>query len=149
MSVSEVISRATTHVAFGAWAGFKMADMLDVFIEDVDQNELEVFLYSSPRKSILEHIANQTIPVQDLKGAMFWLQKALHGVRIPHKPHSLLPDWFALETVWCKHRSHLHGSYPLYKDIRDIKHELELWAGVTDAAGRLLVSLPALKYEEV
>ena len=92
----------------------------------VAQNDASVFLYATSRKSILENVASGQVaftPGKDeqatLVRGMLWLQNELSDCRIPHRPDSA-PDWFSLETVWCKHLSHRHGSYPLLNDTFEI-----------------------------
>lgn len=149
MNVQSVIDRATQHPLFGPWIGFKVADMLDAVAGlPVEQDDVSVFLYKTPRESILENLKHLPIrkggsePVM-LERAMVWLQKELKAHRIPHKPKQT-PDWFSIETVWCKHLSHMHGHYPLYKDIVEIRHGLEHWVEASPTAQRFLRRMPAV-----
>ncbi len=134
MDVRSVMKRAKHHFMFGDWIAFKIADMIDAVMGiRVDQSELSVFLYDTPRKSILEHyhtgllgLARDFSDKVVLELAMSWLWMELKDLRVPHKPESA-PDWFSLETVWCKHLSHLHGHYPLWNDIDEINRGVALW----------------------
>lgn len=149
MDVRSVMERAKHHLMFGDWIAFKVADMLDAILgTQVDQSDLSVFLYDTPRKSILEHYHKDLLElayglddkvVLDL--AMSWLWMQLKELRIPHKPESA-PDWFSLETVWCKHLSHLHGHYPLYKDIDEITHGVSLWEPHAETAKTFAKAMP-------
>lgn len=145
LGVRSVIDRAMQHPLFGPWIGFKVADMVDgVLGAQVCQDDLSVFLYNTPRQSIEENIKNGVVPrpCRSLSGAMGWLQRKLQECHIPHKPKST-PDWFSLETVWCKHLSHMHGHYPMYKDIEEIRHGLEPWTEVSKTARQFLKCMPA------
>ena len=147
MDVRSVIARATTHKLFGPWIGFKIADMLDAVVGyDVDQDDVSAFLYDTPRQSILEKLP--TLPIkkegseqQKLERAMLWLQRELSHCRIPHKPRQK-PDLFSLETVWCKHLSHMHDHYPLYNDINEIRSGLKPWEVVSETAQNFLKHMP-------
>src|SRR5262249_13888900 len=76
-----------------------------------------------------------------LTKALFWLAEQLNDCLIPHKPGQR-PDWFSLETVWCKHLSHVHGHYPVGKDICEIRHGLEPWLESSPTAKRFLTAMP-------
>lgn len=148
MDVSSVISRARGHYLFGDWISFKIADMLDALIMPVRQDDISVFLYDSPRKSILENIRLGTVPVPtgldeagQLAAAMKWLGKKLKNCSVPHKPGAQ-PDLFCLETVWCKHLSHMHGHYPPLKDVVEIHEGVQPWVRVCSSAGRFKAHLP-------
>lgn len=155
MDIRSVIARAREHRMFGDWIAFKIADMIDgVLGEPVKQDDLQVFLYDTPRKSILEHWRAGLLPTIKaghnentvLEKGMYWLQKELSDCEIPHK-EGQKPDWFSLETVWCKHHSHLTGHYPLYKDIHEIRHGLQPWLRHSKTAVRFLANMPADKKE--
>jgi hypothetical protein len=133
LEAKAVISRASEHSGFGPWIGFKVADMIDALdIARVEQNDLSVFLYDTPRQSILENLPNLPIDAdgseeRQLERAMLWLRDQLKDCRLPHRPSSA-PDFFSIETVWCKHRSHRHGHYPIGHDIDEINHGLEAFS---------------------
>ncbi|HVX90861.1 MAG TPA: hypothetical protein VHC20_04500 [Candidatus Paceibacterota bacterium] len=146
--VQSVIDRARQHYLFGDWIAFKIADMLDAVWEyPVDQSDVSVFLYKTPRDSILESWRDGTVPIDadteeaGLADAMDWLRKQLQDCRIPHRKRER-PDWFSLETVWCKHASHMHGHYPLMKDTREIRHGLQPWTPLARTARTFLAGMP-------
>lgn len=151
-TVTAIIARVKRHYMFGNWIGFKAADMLDALFTEVDQSDISVFLYDTPRNSILENIAEGVIPIPEkykfneramLEHGMNWLLAQLSKLRIPHKPRCP-PDWFALETVYCKHLSHKHGHYPLLKDTREIHEDIVHWTPVCAAAGQFRDRFPGL-----
>jgi hypothetical protein len=140
--VEGVMQLVSEHYMFGSWIGFKVADMLDaVWGHRLEQTKIETFLYDTPRKSIQELQGCGAVPGKSAEEAMQWLQKKLVKSRLPHRPNES-PDWFALETIWCKHHSHMTGHYPLNKDIREIRHGLVPWAHQSDTAFSFLQSMP-------
>lgn len=146
--VRAVMGRVQEHYLFGSWIAFKVADMLDaVWGEPIDQTDVSAFLYDTPRKSILTQWEEGLLPIKGadensvLTEAMHWLRGELQDCRIPHK-HQQPPDWFSLETVWCKHASHLSGHYPLYKDIREIAHGVVPWKEYSSIAKAFAKALP-------
>lgn len=146
MDVRSVIARACRLPMAGTWIGFKMADMIDAVTDyRVAQDDISAFLYDTPRQSIDEHIIGGHIVVPPKRDryvyAMEWLAKKLAHCRIPHRLESP-PDWFSLETVWCKYLSHLHGHYPLYKDIREISEGLHPWGHLSSTAKRFAEAMP-------
>lgn len=150
----DVMARVQKHYLFGSWISFKVADMLDaVWGYSVDQADLTGFLYDTPRRSILEKWSAGVLPLKAQSGeealveAFHWLQEQLDDVAVPHKPQLPAPDWFALETVWCKHKSHLGGHYPLYKDSIEIAAGCRGWSPVSELARRFADALPSLPKE--
>lgn len=149
LDVRSVMARVSTHHLFGSWIAFKVADMLDAVVGlEIDQSDLSAFLYDSPRKSIMDNLASGEVPDGGLDKpetraayAMGWLGSQLRDCRIPHRPKSRL-DLFCLETVWCKHLSHMHGFYPVGKDIYEIDHGLRGWPAET--ARRFRAALPEM-----
>lgn len=150
LSVRAVMGRAKSHYLFGDWIAFKVADMLDaVCAAEVLQDDLTVFLYETPRQSIVEGWKTGVLPLKATKEedalveGMYWLQRELKASTIPHKPGKS-PDWFSLETVWCKHLSHQHGFYPIFKDIKEIGHGLQPWLKYSETAARFWKALPSV-----
>ncbi len=151
MDARSVIERAKTHHLFGDWIAFKVADLIDaVWGVPVNQEDITVFLYKTPRESILAGWRNGQLPLKAKKEddalieAMTWLQHQLRGCRIPHKPKQT-PDWFSLETVWCKHLSHQHGHYPLLKDTHEIGEGLIPWMPYSGTAKRFATAMPKIQ----
>lgn len=149
--VRGIMERVKAHYLFGDWIAFKVADMLDaVWGAAVDQRELSAFLYDTPRKSILENwrggrfLARASEEGEVLVEGMLWLRDSLAGNFLPHKPKSP-PDFFSLETVWCKHLSHVHGHYPLNKDVREISHGLLPWLPFSTTAKLFAKFMPREK----
>lgn len=151
MDIRSVIERAKTHYLVGDWLSFKIADMLDAVAgETVVQDDVSVFLYDTPRQSILYNWRlQQGLPetarpkdeFQVMTKSMEWLKDKLSGLTIPHKPGEPL-DLFSLETVWCKHASHMSGHYPLMNDIHEIGEGLQPWLVHSGTAKGFLHFMP-------
>jgi hypothetical protein len=145
--INDVIQRATVHPMCGRWVGFKIADMVDAVLgERVEQDDLAAFLYDTVRESIQWNYEDGVIlpppnNADKFEYGMAWLGKQLKDCRIPHKPQSP-PDWFSLETVFCKHLSHLRGHYPLYHDTVEIVRRLPPWTRVSPTAASFAQHLP-------
>ena len=151
LAVGDVIRRVELHVGFGSWIGFKVADMIDaVWLPgSVVQDKLSLFLYDTPRASIdlcyqIGLLSRLPRPNCDkYEYAFGWLFTQLNDCLIPHKPQSP-PDWFSLETVWCKHLSHMHGFYPLYKDTKELAHGVVPWSKCSSIASVCASHLPSV-----
>jgi len=142
MDVRSVIDRAKSHYLFGTWIAFKIADLLDAVLHiPVIQNDVNLLLYDTPRNSIFENWRRtfghpDTVKHKDpdllVEQATEWLGEKLSDLTIPHKAGEKL-DLFCLETVWCKHASHMHGHYPLNNDLDEIQHDLIGWGDTAKA----------------
>lgn len=147
MSVTAVIERVKEHRLFGPWIAFKVADMLDALVEPVLQDDLAPFLYKTPADSIRHHAPTLPLPprprtdLELLHDAMLWLCEQLADLYVPHKP-TIHVDYFVIETVWCKHLSHIHGFYPLGKDSREVRESVDRWAKAAECADQFLSGLP-------
>lgn len=149
LNVEIIMARAQEHYLFGRWVAFKIADMIDGVLKvPVKQDNINVLMYETPRKSIL-HNWRRTYNFPDnavpkdmdalVEEANIWLAGKLADCTIPHKPGQPV-DLFALETVWCKHESHMNGHYPKYKDIVEIAAGVPGWG---DLAQEFAKALPA------
>lgn len=149
-----VRSRALEHRSVGTWLSFKMVDLVDACLGvPVDQSNLMNFMYEVPLKSLFrewqeQHGWGPGVKPKNaeaeravIEGMNQWLAKQLVEYSPPHKP-GLPLDHFVLETIWCKHQSHLNGSYPLFNDISEICDGLKEWGKVSDSAISLLNALP-------
>lgn len=150
--VSEVIWRAKTHRSIGSWAAFKCSDLVDACLGvELDQREVELFLYDTPRESLLRYWESwqgyapegKEMEESAILCVLLRLSGEWRDLRIPHKPGKRL-DNFALETCACKHLSHLNGHYPLGNDIHEITESLETWAAVSESAYNFLEAMPTL-----
>lgn len=153
-----VAGRAMEHRSVGNWLSFKMVDLVDACMgKPIDQSDLKPFLYETPRKSLLrEWRERQGLPetarpkdeMAALQGMLALLQDEFKDLEVPHKPGQAV-DMFCLETIACKHQSHLNGHYPLYNDIREIRHGLKDWTIVSETAQVMLDAMPPLGEEAV
>jgi hypothetical protein len=151
LNVATVMQRASEQYLFGRWIAFKIADMIDGVLRiPVAQDDINLLMYETPRKSIL-HNWRRTFNFPDeaqprdmdalVAEANAWLADKLSDCTIPHKPGEK-PDLFALETVWCKHESHMNGHYPKYKDIVEIAAGVPGWGDLAQEFARHLPHAP-------
>lgn len=157
-----VVERASKFRGVGPWMAFKVADLVDAAgLAEVDQSDLELALYKTPRESLLrmfreepglaadrrnllafgrEDVTDGEAPEREaIRLALDWLAHSLRAETIPHKPGRPV-DLFCLETVACKHLSHLHGHYPLRNDTEELLEGLRPWASVSFAASSFLAA---------
>lgn len=146
-----IAGRAKELPLFGPWISFKVCDMLDrLGITQVDFDQAAVFMFADPVKSAL----------------MFWRQKMGFSDTVVPKDQELvlnevvkhLSDHFSsfsapprherpvalqeIETILCKHKSHLNGHYPKFNDIDEIRHGLASWAPHSEIARSMLFAMP-------
>jgi len=150
MDIASVVGRVATLPGFGQWSAFKVADMIDATLgATVEQDNISMFLYDTPRASIIEcwergevpRRSNHPDPALGLADAMTWLRQHLSDVTIPHKVGQP-PDNFSLETVWCKYKSHRDGHYPPFKDCVEIAAGLQDWLPHASGARAFFDALP-------
>ena len=151
-SYEEVASKAKEHYSVGNWLAFKVVDLVDACLGmEVDQSDLRPFLYDTPRESLLR-VWNEDVPgsyregkvvdqLDAIKFVIQILQRNFRGLTIPHKPSKPL-DMFCIETVCCKHLSHLHGHYPPLNDLHEIHEGLLPWLKVSKSVGQFQRAMP-------
>lgn len=152
-NVSERVQRLT---GFGPWIAFKIADICDrVLGYPVDFSNCELGIYKEPRAGgaiafqelevgqLTQNPADYRITDDELRRALKDTMKALNSLRLKAPPYNDRPIGVAeVETVWCKYKSHLKGSYPLGKDSRELRHQLEGWG---DLAQQIQAHVPIYK----
>lgn len=149
---AEVRARALQLRSVGTWLSFKMVDLADACLGAmIDQTNVMDFMYEVPQESLLrvwreqlglppgmgrpKDTARTVVAMND------WLRDQLADRTIPHKPGEPL-DAFCLETIWCKHQSHLNGHYPPYNDNREIRDGLAPWVAHSQSAVEFLAAMP-------
>lgn len=142
-----VADRARSYVSIGVWLAFKCVDLVDACMGiEVDQTDVEPFLYETPRTSLLNvWMQKAGHPPADEATAVLEmvarLRVAFEEFQIPHKPGHPV-DMFTIETIACKHKSHLSGHYPLWNDIRDISKGLQRWMPICPSARAFHQAMP-------
>lgn len=146
-----VRARALEHRSVGEWLSFKMVDLVDACMGvHVDQSNVMNFMYDTPRNSLLrewrERIGmGQSVRPRDETATIVamneWLLHEMRGLDCPHKPGRPV-DNFCLETIWCKHQSHLNGHYPLLNDIEEIRAGLQPWLSCSPSAREFMECMP-------
>lgn len=153
-TVGEVMTRVVSHYMFGNWIGFKVADMLETVCGvDVSFDEGHVFMFDDPRKSALLYMqrdvgSDESHPLRKYLTAPE--KEQIHAVAdyLGKKMRS----WDAptggrkagiqeVETVLCKHKSHMNGHYPVLNDTIEIRGSLTDWSTVSETAKLLLANM--------
>jgi len=152
----EVTRRVKDHRGFGPWISFKVADMVDRVVgQRVDFDEAAVFMFKDPVKAAFMYWNQQHD--RELEGPVPTGQEE----EIIHSVVAELIDYFAghmkhmapprkdrlvnlqeIETILCKWKSHLHGHYPLFNDIKEIREGLEPWLPYASLAREFDKHLP-------
>lgn len=150
-SFTSVLQRAQTHRSVGTWMGFKLVDLVDACMDkEVDQSDISMFIYDTPKKSMLRLWREKMgypegVKPKDeqivLEAMIEYAKEAFKDYTIPHKLNRKI-DLFTLETIFCKHQSHLNGHYPLYNDIDEISHGLQGWIPSSDNAKLFYEKMP-------
>lgn len=147
----EVFNRACEHASIGPWAGFKCVDLADACLgAEVDQHDSSPFLYETPRESLVnawraKHSGRDVDEATMIEEMLSDLRVAFSDLEIPHKVGQPI-DLFCLETIACKHKSHLSGHYPLWNDIDEINRGLMSWSSVSESARRFRNAMPERVY---
>jgi hypothetical protein len=154
---SSVNIHVQSHVGFGPWMSFKVADMLDrVCGIPVDFTQPDVFMFKDPEEAALKvWRAKQGLPddarPKDRRAAVSAVVDHLTATFASFSAPPLMDRPVGLqevETVLCKFKSHLNGHYPLDNDIREIAEGLAPWVGVSQTARVFLSSMPSLSTSE-
>lgn len=150
-SFHSTLERAQSHRSVGTWMGFKLVDLVDACMGiEIDQSDTSMFFYDTPKKSLLRlwrekmGYPENTQPKDEkivLDAMIEYLHNAFRDYTIPHKPGKPV-DMFTLETIACKHLSHLNGHYQPYKDTDEINHGLQGWMSVSKHAKLFYEKMP-------
>lgn len=147
----EVAERAQSHVLFGPWIAFKIADMIDRVLEiPVNFDEAAVFMFKDPRKAAFM-LFRQRLKIPErykikdeheaIHTAVEYLTEHFKSYQAPplnDRPVGLQE----VETILCKWKSHRNGHYPLFNDIDDIRGGLEPWISFSDTAAAFKEAMP-------
>lgn len=150
ISFSEVSEFVISHVGFGPWMAFKVADMLEqCFGIPVNFSEAEVFMFKEPKEAALLFWRTKTgLPegarprdeARVIREVVAYLVDVFSDLQAPNgkRPIGLQE----VETVLCKWKSHVRGHYPLYNDLDEISAALRAWSEISSLAKKLLESFP-------
>lgn len=145
---------------FGPWIAFKVGDMLErVLRVQVDFTDADVLMFEQPYTSALavwnanphgaSEIARSTVTTDDERVRRVVKQLLIHFGEDPAPP--FVDDASAravniqeVETILCKWKSHLSGSYPRGNDIHELRHGLAPWAEFNETAAKILEAAPCL-----
>jgi hypothetical protein len=164
IAFSTVSAAVQTHVGFGPWIAFKIADMAErVLGYPVDFSGCELGIYKDPRQGAAvaflewrpEHswhtniykapLWDYMIPDDQLSDTVAHYTKVFGKHKAPPTGDRKV-NVQEVETIFCKYKSHLKGHYPVGKDTDEIRHGLTGWgdlaeqlsAGLTDTWDRVL-----------
>jgi hypothetical protein len=131
-----VIARVGKWPMFGAWAGFKLADLLERCVGHPLQFDPNLgLLYAEPRASLemlAAELGQSPRAVYENLLSYFSAQKA--------PPRDDRPCGAAeIETVLCKHKGARNGHYWVGKDTEEIRRALQGWG---ETAANLSRHLP-------
>jgi len=150
----EVMKKVQTHVGFGPWIGFKVADMLErVYGYEVSFDRAEVFIFKDPKKAALLFWKEQTKQPENakprdeqqvLKQVVDYLigEFAVNRRWMAPPTRDRLVGIQEIETILCKWKSHLNGHYPLGNDITEIRAGLQPWLEHSETAQQFLEAMP-------
>lgn len=154
ISFKEFSSRVQAHYGFGAWATFKLADIIDrVGLAPVDFSYDDIVIYKDPVEAakIVYRRKNDIPEKAEVKDNAV---KAVFNYLIEHFDSYGAPPLYdrvvglqEVETILCKYKSHLHNRYPLYNDIREIREGLTRWTRICGTAASFMNRMP--KIEEI
>jgi len=120
---------------FGSWISFKIVDMTDqVLGYDVDYSDCHLGIYKDPRQGaalILHGDWKADITDEELIHTVERLIKEFKRHTAP-PTHERRVGIMEIETILCKYKSHHKGSYPLFKDSREIFHMMEGWGDLAE-----------------
>lgn len=152
---ADIMKRAKEHRGFGDWIAFKVADMVETVLKvDVSFVDAEIFMFSSPVEGARLVYETQmkcdcgeppvwTASADQLGLVVAWLTEQLGEGRTAPPSHRRRLGIQEIETVLCKWKSHLSGSYPAPgKDIHELRHGLREWADFSIVASVLMAHVP-------
>lgn len=137
LPLSLVMKNVCKWMGFGKWIAFKVADMLErLAICDIDFTATDTFLFDSPREGAIEVVrryAKGEAITDDLAPAwaLDYLERKLGSKTLPRGSRAgaklLAPPRYdrglgpqEYETVLCKWKSYLGGSYYVGHDIEEL-----------------------------
>lgn len=140
----ELSYKVQEFVMFGPWIAWKIADMAERVLDvNVDFSNANLAMYRDPvqgaalvRYNDWQHPIDASEVAKVVELTLFKL-----GDRLAPPSDDRLINIQEVETFLCKWKSHIKGSYPLYKDMTEIKEGLHDWG---DTAQELLTYIGEL-----
>lgn len=134
----EIMEEVRSWPFFGPWIAFKAADMMERVVgTDVSFSPNIGLMYETPRAGLA--LLRERDDTQDEKQHYAALMKFFAKHKAP-PGHDRPCGSQEVETVLCKWKSHVGGSYTVGKDIKEIRHALTGGWGKT--ADKLLKASP-------
>ena len=125
MAAREVMKEVQKWVGFGPWISFKVADMLErLDLARIVFKSEDVYLFDSPKEGAERMRAELGVGVDD-EDLQTWavetLTEEFRDLTAPPNHQRLVGPQEA-ETVLCKWKSYLNGSYRLGEDIESCRN---------------------------
>lgn len=148
-SFSEIRTRVMSLPQFGPWIAFKVADMLErVRGLNIRFIDADVLMFDQPYASALEVFRSSLSSGQQHQSDDQAVRTAALILCAHFSQHLAPPDRRRavniqeVETILCKWKSHLSGSYPLYLDSHELRAGLAKWSATCKTAERLFNAAP-------
>lgn len=126
---ADVVKRVSPFVGFGPWVTFKIADLGERVLEyPVNFDDCALGVYRDPAQGanlVLYGDHSTTADLQDTDAALRALIASPLGKLVP-RPGTRRFNVQEAETVLCKYKSHVKGSYPIGKDSKEYLQALRL-----------------------
>lgn len=130
LSFKAVLANVQKLPLYGPWISFKMADMGERVLRlPIDFSDCELSIYREPRigAAIVVHgDEKEPIGAEGIREAVEYITSELNAKGFKAPPWNDRPlNVQEAETILCKFKSHLHGHYPVGKDVEAVKKALQ------------------------
>lgn len=154
ISFSEFSKRVKAHHGFGAWATFKLADLVDrLNIQPIDFAYDDVVIYKDPVEAA-ERLFRQRNGLDENANVKPHAVRGVFDYLIEYYKHEKAPPMEdrpiglqEVETILCKWKSHQNGRYPVLNDILEIKEGLAVWTEHSLTAKAFSMTMPQIVEE--
>jgi hypothetical protein len=128
MTFGEISKKVQKWPYFGPWIAFKVADMIDrVLSIKVDFSDCKLGIYKEPALA-----AKLIFPDRDAEETANIIAKKFRH-RLSPPSYDRLINIQEAETILCKYKSYLNGSYYVGKDSKEILHKLDGWGPLAES----------------
>lgn len=150
LTYTTVAKRVMSHVGFGPWIAFKVADMLERVMDVEVQFSLSDVLYEDPEEAAVRvWLAKSGQPPGSVpKDRRAAVERVVIHLISEFGAFDAPPGGGRkvgiqeVETILCKWKSHQNGHYPLDNDLTEIRAGTSSWAAISPTATEFLHYLP-------
>ena len=126
----EVLISVQKLPLYGPWIAFKMADMGERVLQlPIDFSDCELSIYREPRIGaaiVLYGDEKHPIEAEGIRETVDYITSELNAKGFLAPPWNDRPlNVQEAETILCKFKSHLHGHYPVGKDVEAVQKALQ------------------------